>query len=137
MESHKFSAGTVSRVGNVMKIVYDKDSEVTLDDMKEITAIRENLFGEENYCSLIDLRKEFLSLSPEAKKFAAENPNVLKFRVAEVLLVKNFAQKLGVQTYVKLFRKDPVRVFSDEAKAMKWLETEFNYNISKKGFGAN
>lgn len=128
----RFSAGTIERVGPVMIIRYSKETPVSLDDMKEITAIRESLFGEEKYCTLIDLRQDFLTMSPEAKKFAAEDKNVKRLRIAEVLMVKNFGQKLGVHTYIKLFRsKDLVKVMTEEPKAMEWLHEQYTAHYRK------
>lgn len=122
IEPIRFSAGTIERTGPIMIIRYIKDTPVSLDDMNEITAIRKSLFGEEKYCTLIDLRQDFLTISPEAKKFATENKNIKRLRIAEVLMVKNFGQKLGVHTYIKLFRsKDLVNVMTEETKAVEWL----------------
>ncbi len=132
MQILKFSAGTVERIGSVMKVTYLKDKTVNVDDMKELTALREQLFGEEKYCTLIDLTKDFLSLSPEAKEYAAKSETILRLRIAEVLLVKNFGQKLGVHTYVKIFRsKDNVRVMTNELEAITWLNEQYQ-NFSKR-----
>lgn len=126
MQILPFSAGTVERKDYMLKIIYTSDKTISLKDMQEIKSLREQLFGDEKYCSLIDLTKDLLSLTPEAKQFAAEDHNVKKFRIAEALLVKNFAQKLGVQTYVKLFRsKDRVKVVMNEAEAEQWLNKEY------------
>lgn len=133
MQIEKFSAGTVERIGPVMKITYLKDTEVSLDDMKEITSIREKLFGENRYCTLIDLTKDYLSLSPESKKYAAENETIKRLRIAEVLLVKNFGQKLGVFTYVKLFRSnDNVKVMTNEKEALEWLYQQFDNYLKRE-----
>ncbi len=128
-----FSAGTVEKIGPVMKVTYLKDQTVTLDDMIEITAIREKLFGENKYCTLIDLSKDYLSLTPEAKQYAAENPTIKNLRIAEVLMVKNFAQKLGVFTYVKIFRSnDNVKVLTDEKEAIQWLNQQYEIYFRKE-----
>lgn len=132
MQIEKFSAGTVERIGPVMKVNYLKDTEVSQDDMKEITSIREKLFGENQYCTLIDLTKDYLSLSPEAKKYAAENETIKRLRIAEVLMVKNFGQKLGVFTYVKLFRSnDNVKVMTNEQEALLWLNEQHQEYFKK------
>lgn len=129
----KFSAGTVEKIGCVMKVTYLKDATVTVEDMIEITAIREKLFGENKYCTLIDLSKDYLSLTPEAKQYAAENPVIRKLRIAEVLMVKNFAQKLGVFTYVKIFRSnDNIKVMTDQAEAIEWLNQQYDTYFKKE-----
>lgn len=123
MEIHTISAGQVQRVGNVLKIVYSKETIITVEDMMEITPIRQKLFADDKYCTLVDLTQDFLSLSSEAKKYVSENKTIKERRIAEVLLVKNFAQKLGVGAYVKMFRSnDTIAVMTNEENAIQWLE---------------
>jgi hypothetical protein len=127
MDTHDFSAGTVQRKGNIIIIRFIKDTEVTAADMREIRAIREDLFGDNNYASLIDLRYKNLSFTKEAKEHVTENETIRKFRIAEVLLVKSFIEKLGVHSYVKIFRsKDLVTVMTKEDNAIHWLNTQFD-----------
>ena len=131
MEPHSFSAGTVQRIGNVLKIVYNKDSHITLEDMKEVTSIREMIFGNEQYVSLIDIREDNIHMTLEAKKYVTENKTIKKLRVAEVLLVKSFSQKLFVHSYVTIFRsKDKVTVMTDEDNAIHWLKRQFEKNTA-------
>ncbi|MBD3638119.1 MAG: hypothetical protein HUJ25_12275 [Crocinitomicaceae bacterium] len=132
MEMHTFSAGTVERIGNVMKIVYKKDSEITLSDMKEITVIREQLFGNEKYVTLIDLTDDNIDMSDEAKRYVTNNKKIKELRIAEVLLVKNFAHRLGVHTYVKIFRfNDKVTVMTKEENALHWLNNQYKKYFEK------
>jgi hypothetical protein len=126
MEEHQFSAGTVQRIGNVLKITYTKQEVITLDDMKEVTKIREQIFGKEQYCSLIDLRADNLSLSSEAKKYVTQNKTIRQLRLAEVLLVNNFIEKMGVHAYVRIFRSgDNITVMTEEENALHWLNTQY------------
>ncbi|MEX1000728.1 MAG: hypothetical protein WDZ35_01290 [Crocinitomicaceae bacterium] len=135
MIAHSFSAGTVQRLGIILKIKYKKDTEVTLSDMKEVTKIRKKLFGEESYCSLIDLSQDNLTMSSEARKYVTDSPIIRKLRIAEVLLVKNFAQKIGVHTYVRISRwKDNITVMTvkDEENAIHWLERQYRKHQEKE-----
>ena len=126
MEEHQFSAGTVQRIGNVLKITYTKQSEITLEDMKEVTKIRERLFGKEQYCSLIDLRQDNLKITNEAKKYITQNKIIKQLRLAEVLLVNSFIEKMGVHAYVKIFRSgDNITVMTEEENAIHWLNTQY------------
>ena len=129
---YKFSGGSVNRISNVLKISYNKTSPVTISDMKEITEIREKLFGNSIYASLIDIRGE-VELTKEAIEYATTSKGVKKLRIAEVLLVNNFAEKPGVHTYVKFFRfTDNVTVMTNEDNALHWLEREFAKFKAKK-----
>ncbi|MFT4600441.1 MAG: hypothetical protein ACI857_000615 [Arenicella sp.] len=123
---HKFSAGTIERDGNILIIRYVKEAPVTLSDMKEITKIREQIFGNSNYASLIDLRGK-VEITKDAKEYVTKHPAIVKLRVAEVLLVNSFAEKLSIHTYVRFFRfKDNVTVMTEEDNAMHWLNSEFD-----------
>ena len=123
MEEHAFSGGIVKKMNDViMYIRFDKDHEVLVEDVKDITRVRKKLFGSSNYCSLIDVRKDFLSFSDEAKKHVSQNPKINALRISEALLVRNFGQKLGVDIYIRLFKPgSPSRSFVSEEKAINWL----------------
>ena len=126
MEAIPFSAGTIEKIGIVLKITYKKEGEITLDDMKEITHLRKELFGEHHYASLIDLKDDNLEFQNDALKYVTDNEVIRNLRVAEVLLVKSFAQRLGIHSYVKIFRsKDNVTVMTDEENALHWLNRQY------------
>ena len=130
MEPREFSAGTLQKIGNVLKITYQKEGEITLDNMKEITAFREEVFGDNKYTSLVDLREEKLKFHDDAMKYVTNNKKIKELRVAEVLLVKNFAQKMGVHLYVKVFRsKDNITVMTNEENALHWLNRQFEKRV--------
>lgn len=127
MEPETFSAGTVQKIGNVLKIQYKKDTEITVDDMKEITSYREEVFGDTNYTSLVDLRDDNLKFCDDAMKYVTNNKKIKELRVAEVLLVKNFAHRMGVHLYVKVFRyKDNIAVMTNEDNALNWLNRQYD-----------
>lgn len=114
-----------------MRITFDNERQITIDDMKGITEIRQELFGENQYCTLIDARKDFVSFTPEATTYIANNPTINSLRIAEAVLVKNFGQSLGGQLYVKLFKpKSETKLFYKEDKATEWLEQQYLKNKS-------
>lgn len=126
MDVHEFSAGTVERRGNVMIIRYKKDDVITLEDQKEITKIRKQIFGDNQYVTLIDMREDKIDFTKEAKAYVTENKNIRRLRIAEVLLVKSFIQKMGIHSYIKIFRsKDNITVMTDEENALHWLNAQY------------
>ena len=139
MKKHKFSAGIVERIGNVMKITYTKtDAPVTVEDQKEITQIRKKLFGEDKYCTLVDISEDKLDLTKEARDYVTDTDFIRRLRIAEVLLVKSFGQKLAVHTYVKISRwKDNITVMTtkEEENALHWLEKQYERHWEKQGQG--
>lgn len=128
MSIHQFSGGTVQQSNDfILRITFDVENDISTQHLKEISSIRESIFGNNHYCSLIDVRKDFMGISTEAKEYVAKNPTINKFRIAEALLVKNLGQKLGVELYIRLFKpKRASKVFLKEEKAKKWLKTEFD-----------
>ena len=127
MNTHQFSGGFIQKSSDfILRITFDVEKDISLNHLKEIKAIRESIFGDNYYCSMIDARKEFMGISLEAKEYIAQHPNINRLRVAEAILVKNKGQKLGVNLYIRIFKpKRASKVFLEEDKAKKWLKTRF------------
>ena len=127
MNAHKFPAGTVEKKGAVLKITIQKDEVITVDDMKAITKIRQELFGNKNYVALIDMRDEDIDMTDEAVKYVTSADVIQSLRIAEVLLVKSFTQKIEVHSYVKIMRSDDnITVMTDEENAIHWLNRQYD-----------
>ena len=134
MNIHQFSGGTIQKSGDfILRITFDVEDDISIKHLKEIKAIRESIFGDNYYCSIIDVRKDFMRISDEAKEYVAKHPDINKLRIVEALLVKNLGQKLGVDLYIRLFKpKRASKVFLKEEKAKKWLKAEFEkFNSSQ------
>lgn len=132
MELYRFSGGEIEKMNSyVMRVKCSVD--ISMENMKEITAIREKLFGEKYYCLLGDLRKDFIGISEEVQEYAANNPAANKYRIAEAILVKNFGQQLPVSMYI-LWKKPirPTKVFYKEEKAMEWLKGQHESFVEAK-----
>ena len=135
MGIHKFSGGDVEIIEEfIMRVTFQKNHDITVKDLKEITGIREEALGERTYCSLVDLRKDLLTFTAEAKEFLAQNPMVNRYRVVEAILVKNFGQKMGVSFYMKIFKpKSLTRIFFDEKEAIAWLKIKYKAYAESQG----
>ena len=127
MRVHQFSGGTVQKSNDfILHITFDVENDISIEHLKEIKAIRESIFGDNYYCSLVDVSKDFMGISSEAKEYVAKHPSINKFRIAEALLVKNLGQKLGVDLYIRIFKPNRAsKTFLRKDKAKKWLATEF------------
>ena len=134
MSVYPFSGGVIEKSGDfIMRVTFTVENDITIDHLKEIKAIREQLFGNNYYCSIIDVTKDFMGISEEAKEYVTKHPVINKFRVAEAMLVKNLGQKLGVDIYIRLSKPTRVtKAFLKEEKAKKWLKAEFEKFNSKK-----
>ncbi len=134
MQEHYFSGGLVQKIDeNIMLIRFEKDYEIQIEDVKQITAIRKQLFGDQPYCSLVDVSKDFLSFSKEAKDYVSSNPSINALRVCEALLVRSLGQKIGADLFIRLFRKKVnTKTFTKKESAIEWLQKEFSENQIKK-----
>lgn len=135
MEQFEFSGGVIEKRGDfIMRITFDNKREITKEDMMAITEIRQKIFGDQKYCTLIDARKDFVRFSSESTEYVANNPLINKFRVIEAVLVKNFGQNLGGQLYIKIFKpKSETKLFYKEEKAIEWLTMKYTDYISTLG----
>lgn len=72
---------------------------------------------------LLDARDALPRLSNEAMNFIAKDPGIAPYRKAEAIVVNNLATRLMAQVYY-LFHKpfNPLRIFTSEAAALKWLK---------------
>ena len=127
----KFSGGVIEKRGDfIMRITFDNDHQITIEDMKAITAVRQKLLGDKKYCTLIDASKDFVSFSPDATTYIANHPRINEQRIAEAVLVKGFGQSLGGQLYIKLFRpKSETKLFYKEDDAIEWLTQQYTQNL--------
>ena len=132
MRQFVFSGGVVEKKGDfIMRITFNNERQITKEDIMEITEIRQNIFGENMYCTIVDARKDFVNFSAEATTYIANNPTVNSFRIAEAVIVKNFGQSLGGQLYIKLFKpKSETRLFYNEETAVEWLLEQYQNKIS-------
>ena len=127
MSNHPFSAGRISCHNRwLLEIIFTKNSEINLEDLLEISEFRQQNVGNNLYCSLIDIQKDFLIIDAEAKKFSATNENIQRLRVAEAILVQSLGQQLGASLYIRLFKSNSKRrVFMNRESAISWLEKRY------------
>ncbi|NOQ71071.1 MAG: hypothetical protein GQ574_03655 [Crocinitomix sp.] len=122
-----FSGGVIEKISDfIMLITFDNKRAITVADMKEITKIRHELFGDKKYCTLIDCRKDFINFSSDATTYIANHPRINEQRIAEAVFVKNVGQSLGGQLYIKLFKpKSETKLFYKEENAIAWLNKQY------------
>jgi hypothetical protein len=134
MADYQFSGGVIQKSNDfILRITFDVEDDISIHHLQEISSIREKIFGNNYYCSIIDVRKDFMGISHEAKEYVAKHPNINQYRVAEAMIVKNLGQKLGVSLYIRIFKpKRATKVFLNETEAVKWLTKEFEEFRSQK-----
>lgn len=110
---------------NVFYLSYLDDSEIDVEKIEEIVSNGFKLHGTKPFYSIIDFRDNFASMSPEAKKYLANQDRLNDLRICEVILVNTLAMKLIVSGYFRLYRpKWPLKVVRKESELYPWLEKQ-------------
>lgn len=94
-------------------------------DIEEITSMIkavEGLIGQKPHYALVDFGANLQS-TPEARKIYADSSYLHAYRLADAFLVKSLAVRLVANFFINVTKpKVKTRLFTDEKKAMKWLE---------------
>ena len=105
---------------NLLRIQVTKDVKLDLEELKNHYLVAGRLTGETKPFVLVEISSYFV-LSAEARKYSAEQA---ESRRATAVVTKNNAAVFFVNLYIRLGKPaSPVRLFSSEEKAIKWLKS--------------
>ena len=101
-----------------------KTFHFTLENIRELYTVIGKLANYKRLPTLADLRNVAeVNASAEVKKFAASNPESIKARSANAILVSSFFNRLIVNIYLSINKPIvPTRLFNDEKEAIKWIK---------------
>ncbi|MBK9283955.1 MAG: hypothetical protein IPM51_06490 [Sphingobacteriaceae bacterium] len=112
------------------KILNDSILEVTLLENDELIDLEEakaqfneitTLTDGKPMAVLLDASKSLHQITPQAKKFLAENDK----KLAEAIVVKALHQRIIATFYINLVskkQKHPTKIFSNRVEALAWLK---------------
>lgn len=129
MDTYKFDGGEVALIEhNILLIEYEPTKLITIRNILNLKKLRENLVGNQPFCTITDARNGHINLSDEAKVFISEENNSSENRFADAILVNSLAKKIEVELYI-LFNKPKVKTktFTELNKAICWV-TSLNSN---------
>lgn len=120
----KHSLGTIFVDANdVIRMTFDKDSELLSDHIIEFYLIWEDLCSGQKHNFLIDLRGSFADIPYEFLEQMISHSSAVKLKKAEAIIVDSLSLRLMVNAYKKMApSKFPVKIFTDEKEALKWLK---------------
>lgn len=91
-------------------------------DLKQAKLMNESMMRlaeEKRFPVLIDARASF-NWDKDAQEYVANHSD---FRIATAVITNNPVSRLLTNTFVKIFKPSyPVKIFSEEEKAVKWLK---------------
>jgi hypothetical protein len=113
---------------NFVRMTMLEDAYLDLKDMKDNHLAEQEVANYKPHVILIDTRKNSMS-SDEARKYTAgEEP--VKYRLALALLFKDLPGRIGANSLVNIYQPKVVtEKFSDESKAIEWLESILNKQL--------
>jgi hypothetical protein len=126
--TYSFSAGSITVLEpDVLLVKYQSKKRITVQEMKDSSALREELIGNTRYYPVIDCTDGIVNFSPEAKSWIAANKESLDVRIMDILIISNWALRMEVKLYIKFFEpKNETRVVHDLAEALELV------NLHKK-----
>lgn len=105
----------------VLATFLNNNETIDLEEAKEHIKAVQSLVGDKKAPVLVDATQSMQQLTPDAKKYLADNDN----KTAEAILVKALHQRIIASFYLSIVSKNknhPVNVFTDRAKAIQWLK---------------
>lgn len=105
----------------IARIIVSPNAEVSLVDAKESIAAMAKISQGKGYPTLVDLRKE-KAMSREAREYFA-GEETAKVQSAVALFVESSLSRVIANFFIGLNKtKMPIRVFTSESEAIKWLK---------------
>lgn len=111
---------SLSTDGILIVTFKNNDIEIDLEEAKIQVEAAAKLSDNKPVPVLVDARLSMHELTKEAKKYIAE----YALKKAEAILVKELHQRIIATFYLKVsasLSNHPMKVFTNEAEAMKWL----------------
>lgn len=103
-------------------MTFEKDSELSIDNVGEYSQLWEKVCAGEKRVFLIDLRDSFISIPLDFLKEISSDSNAVKWKKAEAILIDSLPQRMMVNFYKKMETiKFPVKIFIEENEAINWL----------------
>ena len=107
---------------NILFLRVKQEQVVDVAEIKEMLANVKEFMGEKRHYAVIDFGSN-LGSTTEARKVYAEDPFILKYRIADAFLVKSLSVRLIANFFIKVTKpKTTTRLFTSESDAIKWIE---------------
>ncbi len=108
---------------NILFYRVKQDQVVDVAEINEMLVYVQEFLGPKEHYAVVDFGGN-LSSSTEARQIYADSEYIQKYRIADAFLVKSLPVRLIANFFINVTKpKVNTRLFTDEAKAVKWLET--------------
>lgn len=107
----------------IIRFEFKKNAIVELEHAYEYVDIINQLAAGEKRPFILDTRNTFATVTSENRQFMGNNPEALKWRLADALLVDAIHTRILANFYMRIDTPNhPVKLFNDEKKAINWLK---------------
>lgn len=108
---------------NILFYRVKQDQVVDVAEIKEMLVYVQEFMGPKQHYAVVDFGGS-LSSSTEARQIYADSEYIQKYRIADAFLVKSLPVRLIANFFINVTKpKVNTRLFTEEDKAVKWLET--------------
>ena len=124
----KTSVATIKKSNDyLIEIDYHNESDVELGDAKAIHQAFLKLSNNKPFTLLIEGRNKFVNFSDEAKKFYANDKEVVPLKIAMAMVINTLPARIIGKFYLSLYKpKYKTKIFSKREQAIEWLEKMYN-----------
>ena len=125
MKTKQYPLATLeyNEVKNILFYRVKQDQVVDIAEIKEMLVYVQEFMGSKSHYAVVDFGGS-LSSSTEARQIYADSEYIQKYRIADAFLVKSLPVRLIANFFINVTKpKVNTRLFTEEDKAVKWLET--------------
>ena len=125
MKTKQYPLATLeyNEVKNILFYRVKQDQVVDVAEIKEMLVYVQEFMGPKQHYAVVDFGGS-LSSSTEARQIYADSEYIQKYRIADAFLVKSLPVRLIANFFINVTKpKVNTRLFTEEDKAVKWLET--------------
>lgn len=107
----------------ILRVRYHNDVDMTPEDAKRhINAVVKLCSGRKRPF-LIDTRNTRGTYSQEAMRKLAKNPEIVRLRKAQAIIIDSLPNRLLANFYIKFHKPvNPIKIFEKENEALQWLK---------------
>jgi len=114
---------------NIIYLRYKTDSYFELEDAIEVNTHIFNLAKGKHYSVIVDGRGVFGNITNEARMHYVNDPKTKNIRLAEAIILDNLPARIFARFYMKVNKpNNPVKIFSNEIEAEKWIYAIYKLN---------
>ena len=113
---------------NILYLAYFDNADIDLNKIKEIKSKGLELVNHKPFISVVNFKNIYGSINNEAKKFVANDEELNRLKIIEILYVNSIGIRLLTKGYLSFFKpKTPTKVIGS-FKEIETILKDINYD---------